>query len=94
MKALKAMFIAALVGASAAMTAYAEKLTIATVNNSDMIIMQELSSEFTKKTGHELNWVTLEENTRHSVSTRRIWMNALILNGSHLVIHSTREYVE
>ena len=50
MKALKAMFIAALVGASAAMTAYAEKLTIATVNNSDMIIMQELSSEFTKRT--------------------------------------------
>ena len=57
MKALKATFIAALVGASAAVTAYAEKLTIATVNNSDMIIMQELSSEFTKKTGHELNWL-------------------------------------
>ena len=70
MKALKAMFIAALVGASAAMTAYAEKLTIATVNNSDMIIMQELSSEFTKKTGHELNWVTLEENVlRQRVTT-------------------------
>lgn len=62
MQALKATFIAALVVASTAMTAYAEKLTIATVNNSDMIIMQELSSEFTKKTGHELNWVTLEEN--------------------------------
>ncbi len=52
MQALKATFIAALVVASTAMTAYAEKLTIATVNNSDMIIMQELSSEFTKKTGH------------------------------------------
>ena len=52
------------------MTAYAEKLTIATVNNSDMIIMQELSSEFTKKTGHELNWVTLEENVlRQRVTT-------------------------
>ena len=37
MKALKAMFIAALVGASAAVTAYAEKLTIATVNNLSLI---------------------------------------------------------
>ena len=70
MQALKATFIAALVVASTAMTAYAEKLTIATVNNSDMIIMQELSSEFTKKTGHELNWVTLEENVlRQRVTT-------------------------
>ena len=51
------------------MTAY-EKLTIATVNNSDMIIMQELSSEFTKRRGHELNWVTLEENVlRQRVTT-------------------------
>ena len=41
MKALKATFIAALVGASAAETAYAEKLTIATVINSDMINRQE-----------------------------------------------------
>ena len=40
MKALKALFVAALVGATSTMTAYAEKLTIATVNNSDMIIMQ------------------------------------------------------
>ena len=61
MKALKAMFIAALVGASAAMTAYAEKLTIATVNNSDMIIMQELSSEFTKKFIHEVKNIHIQK---------------------------------
>jgi len=40
----------------------AEEITIATVNNSDMIIMQKLSTEWSKKTGHKLNWVILEEN--------------------------------
>lgn len=50
--------------------ALAEKITIATVNNSDMIIMQELSSEFEAKTGHELEWVVLEENVlRQRVTT-------------------------
>jgi len=46
-------------------------LTIATVNNGDMIIMQQLSSEFEKAhPGIHLKWVTLEENVlRQRVTT-------------------------
>ncbi|MFC0246164.1 ABC transporter substrate-binding protein [Falsochrobactrum ovis] len=51
-------------------TASAEELTIATVNNGDMIIMQKLSSEWENETGHKLNWVVLEENVlRQRVTT-------------------------
>lgn len=54
-----------------ASTAFAEKLTIATVNNGDMIRMQKLTSDFTAKNpGIELEWVTLEENVlRQRVTT-------------------------
>ena len=34
-------------------------LTIATVNNPDMVVMQGLSAEFTKQTGIELQFVVL-----------------------------------
>jgi len=37
-------------------------LTIATVNNGDMIVMQKLSPKFEQQTGIKLNWVVLEEN--------------------------------
>jgi len=51
-------------------SASAETLTIATVNNGDMIRMQGLSGAFTEATGIELNWVVLEENTlRQNVTT-------------------------
>ncbi len=51
-------------------TASAQTLTIATVNNGDMIRMQGLSSAFTEETGIALNWVVLEENTlRQNVTT-------------------------
>ncbi|MCB2054175.1 MAG: sugar ABC transporter substrate-binding protein [Geminicoccaceae bacterium] len=50
--------------------ARAETLTIATVNNSDMIIMQELSSKWEEETGNQLDWVVLEENVlRQRVTT-------------------------
>ena len=51
--------------------ALAEKLTIATVNNGDMIRMQKLSDDFTAKNPDiELEWVTLEENVlRQRVTT-------------------------
>lgn len=56
-----------LVGASALM---AETITIATVNNGDMIRMQGYTDDFTAKTGHEVEWVTLEENVlRQRVTT-------------------------
>jgi sorbitol/mannitol transport system substrate-binding protein len=47
------------------------KLTIATVNNGDMIRMQGLTSDFTAKNpGITVEWVTLEENVlRQRVTT-------------------------
>ncbi|MEO1793258.1 MAG: sugar ABC transporter substrate-binding protein, partial [Pseudomonadota bacterium] len=65
----------ALAGAAAvtllASPSLAQKLTIATVNNGDMIRMQKLTDDFTKKNpGIELEWVTLEENVlRQKVTT-------------------------
>ncbi|OIQ32815.1 MAG: sugar ABC transporter substrate-binding protein [Alphaproteobacteria bacterium MedPE-SWcel] len=51
-------------------SAIAETITIATVNNGDMIRMQGLTDDFTAKTGHEVEWVTLEENVlRQRVTT-------------------------
>src|SRR5205823_12915311 len=38
-------------------------ITIATVNNGDMIVMQSLTSAFTKKYGIKVKYVTLPENT-------------------------------
>ena len=52
--------------------AYAQSLTIATVNNGDMIRMQGLSSEFTEQTGIELEWVILEENVLRQRVTQDI----------------------
>ncbi|MBV7396416.1 ABC transporter substrate-binding protein [Mameliella sediminis] len=53
-----------------ATSATAAELTIATVNNGDMIRMQGLTQDFTDKTGHTVNWVTLEENVlRQRVTT-------------------------
>ena len=61
----------AMIGALAAGPAVAETtLNIATVNNSDMIIMQKLSPKFEAATGIKLNWVVLEENVlRQRVTT-------------------------
>ncbi|WP_166426093.1 sugar ABC transporter substrate-binding protein [Paraglaciecola sp. 20A4] len=52
-------------------TVIAETITIATVNNGDMITMKELSSDFEKKNPDiDLQWVTLEENIlRQRVTT-------------------------
>ena len=51
--------------------AHAETLTIATVNNGDMVRMQKLTEDFTKKNPDiQLEWVTLEENVlRQRVTT-------------------------
>lgn len=50
--------------------AYADTITIATVNNGDMVRMQGLTEDFTNKTGHTVEWVTLEENVlRQRVTT-------------------------
>jgi len=52
--------------------AHAETITIATVNNGDMIRMQALTDDFTEKTGHEVEWVTLEENVLRQRVTQDI----------------------
>ena len=69
---LKAGFVAALTGAllGASALAQAEELTIATVNNADMIIMQKLAPKWEQATGNKINWVVLEENVlRQRVTT-------------------------
>ena len=49
---------------------FAESITIATVNNNDMIVMQRLSSQWEQQTGNKINWVVLEENVlRQRVTT-------------------------
>ncbi len=70
MKLMNALLAASALVSVASTAAIAETLTIATVNNSDMIIMQELSSKWEEKSGHSLNWVVLEENVlRQRVTT-------------------------
>jgi sorbitol/mannitol transport system substrate-binding protein len=65
-----------LLGASSALAMYGmafadTTLTIATVNNGDMVRMQKLTDDFTKKNPDiKLQWVTLEENVlRQRVTT-------------------------
>jgi sorbitol/mannitol transport system substrate-binding protein len=70
MKSILSGMLGAVALTAVASTALAEELTIATVNNSDMIIMQKLSPEWEKATGNKLNWSVLEENVlRQKVTT-------------------------
>lgn len=69
---LKFALIFGAIGSLLSSTALAETtLTIATVNNGDMIRMQSLTDDFTSKNPEiKLNWVTLEENVlRERVTT-------------------------
>jgi sorbitol/mannitol transport system substrate-binding protein len=67
---LAATCVAAL---SASAAARAESLTIATVNNGDMITMQKMTGDFTKANPDiTLNWVTLEENDLRQKVTKDI----------------------
>ncbi len=64
------LFTAAAALAVGAGPAMAEEITIATVNNSDMIIMQKLSPQWEQATSNTINWVVLEENVlRQRVTT-------------------------
>ena len=73
MKSLLSGVLGAFAFAALASTAMAEDvtLTIATVNNADMITMQKMTDDFTAANpGIKLNWVTLEENDlRQKVTT-------------------------
>jgi ABC-type glycerol-3-phosphate transport system substrate-binding protein len=60
---------AAMLAASTGL-ASAATITIATVNNGDMIKMQKLAPQWEKATGNKINWVVLEENVlRQRVTT-------------------------
>ena len=59
---LKQALAAATMLAGMAGMASAATITIATVNNSDMVNMQKLSPKWEEKTGNKINWVVLEEN--------------------------------
>ncbi len=67
----KSVIAAGLALSGVAAGVHAETVTIATVNNGDMIRMQKLTDDFTKDNpGIELEWVTLEENVlRQRVTT-------------------------
>lgn len=67
---LRAIAAFAAVFLSGTCLAQATTITIATVNNSQMVVMQKLSSVWEKKTGNHINWVVLEENVlRQRVTT-------------------------
>jgi ABC-type glycerol-3-phosphate transport system substrate-binding protein len=61
---------------------HAETLTIATVNNDDMIIMQKLSSKWEQQTGNKINWVILEEN----VLRQKVTLDIATKGGSYDII--------
>jgi sorbitol/mannitol transport system substrate-binding protein len=70
MKLRTALIAATALVSVASTAAVAENLVIATVNNGDMIRMQGYTDSFTEKTGHTVEWVTLEENVlRQRVTT-------------------------
>ena len=74
MKSVTRTALAVAVGTASgtlALGAAAETVTIATVNNGDMIRMQKLTADFTEKNPDiDLEWVTLEENIlRQRVTT-------------------------
>lgn len=50
----------------------AEEITVATVNNADMITMQELAPAWEEATGNTINWVVLEENVLRQRTTTDI----------------------
>ncbi|KQT68895.1 MULTISPECIES: ABC transporter substrate-binding protein [unclassified Aureimonas] len=71
MKHLMSKLSASIVGLGLlAGMAQAEEITVATVNNGDMITMQKLSPAWEKETGNKINWIVLEENVlRERVTT-------------------------
>ena len=69
--ALRAATALSLITASSVFAAgHSKTITIATVNNGDMIRMQGYTDQFTEATGIAVEWVTLEENVlRQRVTT-------------------------
>ena len=70
-RTLRAATAMSLITASTAFAdGHSATITIATVNNGDMIRMQGYTDQFTAETGIAVEWVTLEENVlRQRVTT-------------------------
>ena len=70
LKSILPLAAAAMMSVLAAQARAETTLTIATVNNPDMIVMQKYSKKFEEKTGIKLKWLVLEENVlRQRVTT-------------------------
>jgi len=61
MKLLYTGALAVALSTTTALSAWAQELTIAIVNNGHMINMQKVAEKYTADTGVKLNWVSLEE---------------------------------
>lgn len=72
MKFKSALFGAAALMALGTSAALSAEITIATVNNNDMIVMQKLAPQWEKATGNKINWVVLEENVLRQRTTQDI----------------------
>ena len=70
-RTLNAAVLAALSFATV-QSASAAEITVATVNNADMITLQGLAPEWEKKSGHTIDWVVLEENQLRQRTTTDI----------------------
>ena len=70
-KSLNTAILAAL-GFATVQAASAAEITVATVNNADMITLQGLAPEWEKKTGNTIDWVVLEENQLRQRTTTDI----------------------
>ncbi|MDB2389741.1 extracellular solute-binding protein [Alphaproteobacteria bacterium] len=75
MKLRNTLLSALTLASVASTTAIAEEITIATVNNADMITMQELAPKWEAATGNSINWVVLEENVLRQRTTQDIATN-------------------
>ncbi|SDL70198.1 ABC transporter substrate-binding protein [Aliiruegeria lutimaris] len=72
MKLRTAMLAGSALVSAVATSAIAEEITIATVNNADMIVMQKLAPKWEEATGNTINWVVLEENVLRQRTTTDI----------------------
>ncbi len=62
LKSLKTACLSLILGASTAAIASAGEITVGTINNGHMLVMQELTKEFEKANADiKVNWVTLDE---------------------------------
>ena len=84
MVGFKALAAGIAVAAGCVTIVNAETLTIATVNNDDMIIMQKLSSKWEQQTGNKINWVILEENVLRRRSPQILQRRAASMTWSRL----------